>query len=89
MPELLGAGDPDRGPPRLEGIPVARYGAHRISHRVAVVDVPAAVGADRFARVRLDDTGIGIPLAGLPRITERFSCVDKGRSRAAQALGAA
>ena len=48
------------------------------------VAAEAATGGVLF---RVDDTGIGIPVKDLPRVTERFYRVDPGRSRAMGGTG--
>jgi two-component system phosphate regulon sensor histidine kinase PhoR len=43
--------------------------------------------ADGYARFSVTDTGIGIASEHLPRLTERFYRVDRGRSRALGGTG--
>src|SRR3989442_10358759 len=59
-------------------------GGGRVSVRAA-----AARGADHYGMVEIavEDTGVGIPAQDLPRLTERFFRVDKGRSRALGGTG--
>jgi len=47
----------------------------------------AARGADGMVEIAIQDTGIGIPVHDLPRLTERFFRVDKARSRALGGTG--
>lgn len=48
---------------------------------------PPAVGARRFVRLTVSDTGQGIPAGDLPRVFDRFYRVDKSRARASGGTG--
>jgi two-component system, OmpR family, phosphate regulon sensor histidine kinase PhoR len=54
--------------------------AVKFSHRGGSVEVSIQPG-DKFMKVSVNDHGIGIPSAELPRLFERFYRVDKARSR--------
>ena len=47
----------------------------------------SAKNLDAFVEIKVSDNGIGIPKEDLPRITERFYRVEKGRSRAMGGTG--
>lgn len=60
--------------------------AVKYGDRGTVVRVVGTAG-ERMARVEVIDRGAGIPQEHIPRLTERFYRVDKGRSRAAGGTG--
>jgi len=56
------------------------HNAIRFNHSGGEVRLEAALRGDKV-RIEIGDTGIGIPFQDLPRVFERFYCVDKARSR--------
>ena len=56
------------------------HSAIRFNRPGGEVRLEAALAGDQV-RIKVSDTGIGIPSQDLPRIFERFYCVDKARSR--------
>jgi two-component system phosphate regulon sensor histidine kinase PhoR len=55
--------------------------AMKYTSEQGAITLGAEHGVNRFVRVWVVDTGIGIPSTDLPRLTERFYRVDKARSR--------
>lgn len=61
--------------------------AVRYTPEGGTITVRWASTADGGARYSVQDTGIGIPAMHIPRLTERFYRVDRGRSRAVGGTG--
>jgi two-component system, OmpR family, phosphate regulon sensor histidine kinase PhoR len=55
--------------------------AVKYTPRGGAVTIRAAATGPAVMEVAVEDTGVGIPAADLPRVTERFYRVDKARSR--------
>jgi two-component system phosphate regulon sensor histidine kinase PhoR len=55
--------------------------AVKYTPRGGTVTIRAAATGPAMMEVTVEDTGVGIPAADLPRVTERFYRVDKARSR--------
>jgi two-component system phosphate regulon sensor histidine kinase PhoR len=78
VPDLLVHADRDRLAQILINLVDNAVKHTRVGGRIAVTARPLEAG---MIEVAVADTGVGIPAADLPRITERFYRVDKARSR--------